>query len=114
MSALLRFPVPHLTQYDFGDLAGPRGKPYAVYPDVKTRRSSRSLSASGRRVSKLPCATAMRCLPGSTTLLIDRDGRGQGHAATTFTPARRLDSREAGIRFVLKSACDELALETLE
>ena len=34
---VVQFPVPHVTQYDFGDLAGPHGKPYAVYPDTKTR-----------------------------------------------------------------------------
>ena len=37
-AAVLRFPVPHMTQYDFGDLAKPRQPPYAVYPDIKTRQ----------------------------------------------------------------------------
>ena len=56
-----RFPVPHLTQYDFGDLAGPRGKPYAVYPDAKTRVVEQVSVRRPHTDSNCACAITMTC-----------------------------------------------------
>jgi len=106
-SALLRFPVPHLTQYDFGDLAGARGKPYAVYPDVKTRRFEQVAVHERPEGVEVAVRERYALLTGSTTLLIDRAGRAKVTCGYVYS-GPELDSREAGIRFVLRSACDEL------
>ena len=107
-SALLRFPVPHLTQYDFGDLAGARGKPYAVYPDVQTRRCEQVVVRDRPEGVEIVVRDRYSLLTGSTTLLLDRDGRAKVTCDYVYS-GPELDSREAGIRFVLSSACDELS-----
>ena len=73
---LRHFPVPHLTRYDFGDLAGPAAKPYAVLPDEKTRR------VDGVEINPQAVATEIvvhdryDVLDGRTALTLDRSGRG--------------------------------------
>ncbi|MGO8746656.1 MAG: glycoside hydrolase family 2 TIM barrel-domain containing protein [Thermoguttaceae bacterium] len=107
-AVLMRFPVPHMTQYDFGDLAGPRGKPYAVYPDVKTRRVEYVAVRKRPEGVELAVRDRYARLAGSTTLWIDRNGLAKVTCDYIYS-GPELDSREAGIRFVLKPACDELA-----
>lgn len=107
-AALLRFPVPHMTQYDFGDLAGPRGKPYAVYPDVKTRRVEQVTVRERPEGMELVVRDRYAVLAGSTTLLIDRNGLARITCDYIYS-GPELDSREAGIRFVLPPSCDQLA-----
>ncbi len=106
--ALLRFPVPHMTQYDFGDLAGPRGKPYAVYPDVSTRQVEQVAVSERPQGVEIVLRDRYAGFTGSTTLLIDRNGLGKVTCDYVYS-GPELDSREAGIRFVLQSSCDELA-----
>jgi hypothetical protein len=107
-AALLRFPVPHMTQYDFGDLAGSRGKPYAVYPDVKTRRVEQVAVRERPEGVELVVRDRYAVLTGVTTLLIDRNGLARIACDHVYS-GPELDSREAGIRLVLKPSCDELA-----
>ncbi len=106
--SLLRFPVPHLTQYDFGDLAGPRGKPYAVYPDLKSRRTERVVVRKRPECTELVVYDRYERLAGSTTLRIDRKGLAKVACDYVYS-GPELDSREAGVRFVLAPSCDELA-----
>jgi hypothetical protein len=107
-SALLHFPVPHLTQYDFGDLAGPRGKPYAVYPDVSTRGVDQVMVRERPECVELVVRDHFERLAGATTLSIDRQGLAKIVCDYVYS-GPELDSREAGIRFVLQSSCDELS-----
>ena len=77
MSPLLRFPVPHLTRYDFGDLAGPHGKPYAVYPDPRTRKVEGVEVRERPEGLEITVRDRYEDLAGTITWLIDRDGLGK-------------------------------------
>jgi hypothetical protein len=103
--AVTAFPTIHITRYDFGDLNGPNSPPYAVFPDAKTRRFEKievKEEASGLR---LVVHDRYDGFAGSTSLLIDRDGRGVVACDYTYS-GQPMDTREAGIRFLLKDACD--------
>jgi hypothetical protein len=103
---IVTFPSLHITRHDFGDL-DPKKPPYAVFPDAKTRRFE-SLEvreeASGLR---LIVHDRYESFAGFTSWLIDRDGRGVIACDYTYT-GQPMDTREAGIRFLLKGACDEV------
>jgi len=107
-AAIVRFPAPHVTQYDFGDLAGPHGKPYAVYPDPKTRVVEHAAIRSRPEGVELVVRDRYAMFSGSTTWLLDRRGLGTVQYDYTYS-GPELDTREAGVRFFLKPACDEVA-----
>lgn len=106
-AAVTSFPMPHVTRYDFGDLTGTNAPPYAVFPDAATRRVE--------KVEVVPEASGLRLtvhekydgFAGSTSWLLDRDGRGV-IACDYIYSGPPLDTREAGIRLTMRAACDEL------
>jgi beta-galactosidase len=127
--AVIAFPSIHLTRYDFGDLNGPKSPPYAVFPDAQTRRIesvdvSRHFTltfaragvlgplelTNGNRGSdglRLVVHDRYNNFTGSTTWLIDKDGRGTVECDYTYS-GPQMDTREAGIRLLLKPACEEV------
>jgi hypothetical protein len=105
--AVSSFPTIHVTRYDFGDLNGPNSPPYAVFPDAKTRHFEKievMEEASGLR---LIVHDRYEGFAGSTSWLMDRDGRGVVTCDYTYS-GKAMDTREAGIRFLMKGACDEV------
>lgn len=101
------FPTIHVTRYDFGDLNGPKSPPYAVFPDAKTRRFESievKEEASGLR---LIVHERYENFSGSTSWLVDKDGRGIIACDYVYT-GQPMDTREAGIRLLVDGACAEL------
>ena len=105
--AVKSFPTIHVTRYDFGDLNGPNSPPYAVFPNAKTRRLESvevKEEASGLR---LIVHDHYESFAGSTSWLMY--GNGLGVVACDYTySGKPMDTREAGIRFLLKGTCDEV------
>ena len=97
--AVHSFPTLHVTRYDFGDLNGPNSPPYAVFPDAKTRHFENievKEEASGLR---LIVHDRYESFAGSTSWLMDKDGRGVVACDYTYT-GQPMDTREAGIRLL--------------
>jgi hypothetical protein len=105
--AVKSFPAIHVTRYDFGDLNGPNSPPYAVIPDAKSRRVGKVEVKEETSGLRLVVYDQYDGFVGSTSLLIDRDGRGVAACDYTYS-GKAMDTREAGIRFLLKGACDEV------
>jgi hypothetical protein len=98
---------PRVTRYDFGDLNGPNSPPYAVFPDAKTRRFEGieiKEEASGLR---LIVRDRYESFVGSTSWLLDTEGSGLVACDYSYS-GQPMDTREAGIRFLLKAPCDKL------
>ena len=105
--AVNSFPTIHVTRYDFGDLNGPNSPPYAVFPDARTRRVDSvevSEQAAGLRLS---VHEHYENFPGFTSWTLDKEGHGVVACDYVYS-GRPMDTREAGIRLMLKGACDEL------
>ncbi len=105
--AVISFPTIHVTRYDFGDLNGPNSPPYAVLPNAKTRHVESVEARAEAAGLRLTVHDRYENFSGSTSWLIDKDGRGAIACDYTFTGAP-MDTREAGIRMLLKSDCDKL------
>jgi len=105
--AVRSFPTPHITRYDFGDLNGPNSPPYAVFPDGKTRRFERVEVKEQPASLKLTVHEHYESFSGSTSWLMDKEGRGVVACDYTYT-GQEMDTREAGIRFLVNAACDEV------
>jgi hypothetical protein len=104
---LIRFPTPHLTRYDFGDLAGPSSPPYAVLPDGGTRRVevvSMNTTSAGLEIT---VQDHYEGLTGHIRWLVDRSGMGEVVCEYRYT-GPPLNAREVGIAMTLKAGCDEL------
>lgn len=105
--AVKSFPAIHVTRYDFGDLNGPKSPPYAVFPDAQTRRIGKVEVQEETAGLRLIVHDQYDGFAGSTSLLLDREGRGVVASDYTYS-GKAMDTREAGIRFLLKGACDKL------
>ncbi|MGZ4987679.1 MAG: glycoside hydrolase family 2 TIM barrel-domain containing protein [Limisphaerales bacterium] len=106
-AAVTSFPTPHVTRYDFGDLNGPKSPPYAVFPESNTRHFDRVDLTDESNGLRLTVHDRYKNFSGSTSWLIDKNGRGVITCDYTYSgPA--MDTREAGIRIMLKPACDEI------
>ena len=103
--AVSSFPTLHVTRYDFGDLNGPKSPPYAVFPDAKTRRLESIEVTEETAGLRLIVHDRYEGFAGSTSWLIDRDGRGVVACDYTYS-GKPMDTREAGIRFLLMGECD--------
>ena len=103
--AVKSFPTIHVTRYDFGDLNGPNSPPYAVFPDAKTRHFESIEVKEETSGLRLIVHDRYEGFVGSTSWLMDRDGRGVVTCDYTYS-GKPMDTREAGIRFLLKGACD--------
>ena len=97
---LLHFPVPHLTRYDFGDLAGPHGRPYAVFPDDRTRRATKVDILSHSDSTEILVQDRFDVLAGTTRWRMDKEGNGLIRCEHVYT-GEEMDTREAGIRLTL-------------
>ncbi|MHB8866599.1 MAG: glycoside hydrolase family 2 protein [Pirellulaceae bacterium] len=106
-SACVRFPQPHLTRYDFGDLAGPHGKPYAVFPEEEKRVVEQVDVVSHPQGVELRVREHYGMLSGTMSWLIDNDGIGRITYHYTYH-GEPLDTREAGVRFVVDGQQDEI------
>jgi hypothetical protein len=105
--AVSSFPTPHVTRYDFGDMNGPNSPPYAVFPDAKTRQFEKLDVAEEPSGLRLTVHEHYEHFAGWTSWLLDQQGRGVIACDYTYSgPA--MDTREAGIRLLLKPACDEV------
>ena len=100
------FPAVHVTRYDFGDLNGPNSPPYAVFPKRDTRRVQTIEVKETPAGLRLIVRDRYEHFAGSTSWLIDRQGRGAVACDYTYS-GPPMDTREAGIRFLVKPACDE-------
>ncbi|HWX22690.1 MAG TPA: glycoside hydrolase family 2 TIM barrel-domain containing protein [Candidatus Binatia bacterium] len=105
--AVTSFPTVHVTRYDFGDLNGPNSPPYAVFPDAGTRHFEKVEIQNEPSGLRLIVHEHYKNFAGFTTWLIDKNGRGTVACDYTYSgPA--MDTREAGIRFLMKPGCDEV------
>jgi len=106
-AAVVSFPSPHVTRYDFGDLNGPSSPPYAVFPEAKTRRFGRIEVKEESAGLRLIVHDRYKNFSGSTSWLIDNNGRGVISCDYKYS-GPTMDTREAGVRILLKPACDEV------
>jgi beta-galactosidase len=106
-ASVVRFPMPHVTRYDFGDLAGPHGKPYAVFPDAKTRVVDEATVTARPEGIELGVRDHYDGFAGTMSWVIDDRGIGKVTYRYTYS-GEAMDTREAGVRFVLKPECDEV------
>jgi beta-galactosidase len=106
-AAVLRFPVPHLTRYDFGDLAGAHGKPYAVFPDPKTRKVEAVRIEPRPDCLEISVRDRYDVFAGTVTWRIDRAGMGKVTWDHVWS-GPETDTREAGVRFALRPECEEV------
>ncbi|MCC6123453.1 MAG: hypothetical protein IT426_00675 [Pirellulales bacterium] len=107
-SPLVKFPTLHVTRYDFGDLAGPDAEPYAVFPDAKTRAVDEVSVQARSEGLQIKVRERFDRFAGTTAWLLDKNGIGKVSYDYTYS-GKEMNTREAGIRFELKSACDEHA-----
>ena len=106
-SPVTAFPSVHVTRYDFGDLNGPNSPNYAVFPDAKTRVID-GLSVENRPQGvEITIRDHYDGFAGSMTWLLDSDGTGKVSYDYAYSGVQ-MDTREQGIRFLLKPACDEV------
>ncbi|MBP6965293.1 MAG: hypothetical protein KBC96_12910 [Armatimonadetes bacterium] len=106
-SALMKFPAVHVTRYDFGDLAGPNAQPYADLPDAATRVVEGVDVQEAPEGLKVTIRDHYQDFAGSVTWLID--GKGVGRVSYDYTySGEEMNTREAGIEFLLKPECDEV------
>jgi beta-galactosidase len=106
-SAVTSFPSVHVTRYDFGDLNGPNSPNYAVFPEAQTRHFEKIDVKEEATGLRLTVHERFTNFIGSTSWLIDATGRGVVSCDYVYT-GQPIDTREAGIRFLLKPDCEEL------
>ncbi len=106
--AVTSFPTLHVSRYDFGDLNGPKSPPYAVFPDANTRRVEAVEATAETNGLRLTVRERFENFAGSTSWLIDKDGHGAVRCDYAYS-GPPMDTREAGIRLLLKENCDELS-----
>ena len=105
--AVLSLPSVHVTRYDFGDMNGPDSPPYAVFPDAKTRRFERAELKAEPAGLRLTVHDRYAGFAGSISWLLDKQGRGVVSCNYTYS-GQPMDTREAGVRFLLKPGCDQV------
>jgi len=107
-ASVVRFPLPHLTRYDFGDLAGSHGKPYAVFPDAGTRIVDEVTVQTHADGIELAVRDHYDLFAGTMRWLVDKEGVGKVSYRYTYS-GEEMDTREAGVRFALRPDCDEIS-----
>ncbi len=105
--AVVSFPTIHVTRYDFGDLNGPNSPNYGVFPDSKTRGFESIEVKEEASGLKLTVRDHYAGFAGFTSWTLHADGPGAVACDYTYS-GKPMDTREAGIRLLLKRACDEL------
>ncbi len=104
---LQRFPLLHLTRYDFGYFAGPQDKPYAVLPEAGSRQvESVSVEPDGQAV-RITVRDRYSEFVGTMVWRLDRKGVGEISCEYVFG-GELLKVREVGLMCLLKKECDEL------
>ena len=104
---IIGFPSLHVTRFDPGDLQGDHGKPYAIYPDAKTRVVDSVTVKEAANGLALTINDHYDSFKGSITWLIDKAGMGKVSYDYTYI-GDELDTREQGIIFKLPRAYDEI------
>jgi hypothetical protein len=105
--AVISFPAIHVTRYDFGDLNGPNSPPYAVFPDHKSRQFEGIELKAEPGGLRLTVHAHYNHFAGSTSWLLDKNGHSVVTCDYTYS-GPPMDTREAGIRFLVRPACDEV------
>lgn len=105
--AALHFPSVHVTRFDFGDLAGPKSPPYAVFPDADTRKTERTVLRETTQGLEITVHDTYKGFAGAMTWLLDADGVGRLTYDYAYT-GKDMNTREAGVRMLLKPACDKV------
>ena len=83
-----------------------------MFPETGTRKFERIEIKQEANGLRLIVHDSYKNFHGSTSWLIDENGRGVVSCDYTYTgPA--MDTREAGIRFLLKPDCDEAQMASL-
>ncbi|MDB6028226.1 MAG: hypothetical protein JWM68_4449 [Verrucomicrobiales bacterium] len=106
-AAVISFPTAHVTRYDFGDLNGANSPPYAVFPEPASRKFEKMEIKEESSGLRLTVHEHFEGFAGSMSWLMDKEGRGVVSCDYIYS-GKAMDTREAGIRFLLKPACDEL------
>ncbi len=104
--AVIAFPALHATLYDWGDFR-PVAPRYAALPERKSRMFDKIEVRQEGAGLRLTVHDHYQDFAGSTSWLIDKTGQGvvSGDYAYSGPP---IDTREAGIRFLLRTGCDEV------
>ena len=105
--AVLSFPSPHVTRYDFGDLNGPNSPPYAVFPDPKTRVVEDISVADRPGAVEIVVRDRFEGFTGTTKWLLDSKGMGRVECDYVYS-GERMDTREQGMRMLVSAQCDEV------
>jgi len=105
---LLHFPALHLTRYDFGDLAGPKSPPYALFPDRKTHKIEDVTVKEVEGALEVKIKDSYDGFEGSVVLRLDKDGVGKVTYDYVYS-GDEMHTRELGVKVVLKPECDELS-----
>jgi beta-galactosidase len=105
--AVISFPTIHVTRYDFGDLNGPNSPPYAVFPEAGSRRLEKLEVQNEPSGLRLTVHEHSKNFAGFISWLLDNNGGGIVSCDYTYS-GPTMDTREAGIRFLMKPACDEV------
>jgi len=106
-SPVVKFPALHITRYDFGDLAGPNAPPYAEFPDAGTRVVEGVTVEERAEGLEITIRDRYEGFAGSVRWLIDKNGVGQVSYDYAYS-GEDMNTREAGIKFLLKPECDEV------
>ena len=104
---VISFPAVHVTRYDFGDLNGPNSPPYAVFPDARTRHFDSIDLQQQPAGLLLTVHDHYTDFAGSTSWLIDKNGRSVVSCDYAYSGVA-METREAGIRFLLHRACEQV------
>jgi hypothetical protein len=102
--AVISFPTVHATRYDSGDLGA---SSYAALPGHESRVFEKIEVQEEGAGLRLTVHDHYQDFAGSTSWLMDKTGHGLVSCDYTYS-GDPIDTREAGIRFLLKPACDEV------
>ena len=106
LAPLMSFPSLHLTRYDFGDL-DTKKPPYAEFPDASTRSVDNVTVAEAGSGLEMTVKDHYKDFAGAIHWLIDKNGVGEISYDYTYT-GDQFDSREAGIKALLRPEFDEV------
>jgi len=104
--AVICFPAVHVTRYDWGDFRR-RAPRYAALPEHEGRVFEKIEVQDEGAGLRLTVHDHYKDFAGATSWLMDKTGQGVVSCDYAYSGSPT-DTREAGIRFLLKSACDEV------
>lgn len=105
--ALRSLPMPHVTRFDFGDLAPPGALPYAVLPEMATRVVEGVDARETPEGVRIEVRDRYDGFRGRVLWTVDRKGRGWAEYDYERT-GPDLAVREVGVRVLLAPGCQTL------